>query len=374
MQLVAMLCVVGLNTLIISEVSAQPDRTPTLVTTAGLVVVVLGAIGGVAAAVILRSTSGAYMVIFATTWAVPAFVVGVAATSLTLVTDDACVAARRSSLQLTRNTIFAALKLALVPLAAILLVGGNGVQLLTVWVFSTLISLWFVRGLVMGAGGARTGPLVDLSLIRSHGRVALRHHWLNVSVQVPRLAVPAISAIVIGPQLTAAFYAAMLMVGFITAIPSLFTLVLFALTAGDETALREQVRFTLAVSGLLALISAPMIYWLGGFALSLFSPVDLTARTAMWLLALAVAPGAIKSHYVVVARVQGKMSSAARLTTVGSVLEVTLAGLGGWTGGITGMAIAWLAAQCIEAVLFGPSVFRAAVYRADNTSAASNGS
>lgn len=373
MQLVAMLCVVGLNTLIISEVSAHPDRTPTLVVTAGLVVVLVGAFGGVVTTIILRSTSAVYMAIFATRWAVPVFVVGVAVTTLTLVIDDACVAARRASLQLTRNTVFAATKLALLPLAAILLVGGNGLQLLTVWVFATLLSLWFVRGLVMGPGKTRTGPLVDLSLLRSHGRVALYHHWLNVSVQVPRLAIPAVAAIVVGPRLTAAFYAAMLMVGFISTIPNLLTLVLFALTTGDVVVLREQVRFTLAISALLAVVSAPVIYLLSGFALSLFSSADMTARTAMWLLGLTVAPVAVKTHYVVVARVRGQMSRAARLTTAGSVLEVTLAGLGGWMGGLTGMSIAWLVALCMEAILFGPTVYSAAVSRPDATQVASDG-
>lgn len=367
MQLVAMLCVVGLNTLIISEVSAHPDRTPTLVATAGVIVVLAGAAGGVLTAVILRATSAAYMAIFATTWAVPVFVVGVAVTSLTLVTDDACVAARKAYLQLTRNTIFAATKLVLIPVGAVLLVAGNGLQLLTAWVFATLLSLWFVRGLIMGPGNTRTGPLVDLSLIRSHGSVALRHHWLNVSVQVPKLAIPAIAAIVVGPTLTAAFYAALLMVGFVTTIPNLLTLVLFALTAGDDAVLREQVRFTLAASAALAVVAAPMIYLLSGFALSLFSSADLTARSAMWVLGLTVAPYAIKTHYVVVARVRGQMSRAARLTTAGSVLEVTLAALGGWMGGLVGMSTAWLVALCIEAILFGPTVYSAAVSRADAT-------
>lgn len=373
MQLIAMLCVLGLNTLIISEISAHPDRTSTMVMTAGLVAVLVGAFGGLVTAIILRSTSAVYMVIFATTWAVPVFVVGVAATTLTLVVDDACVAARRASLQLTRNTVFAAAKLALIPLAALLLAGSNGIQLLTAWVFGTLLSLWFVRGLVMGPGRSRTGAAFDLSLIRSHGRLALRHHWLNVSVSASKLAVPAIAAIVVGPKLTAGFYAAILMVGFISAIPSLFTMVLFALTAGDEVALREQVRFTLAFSAALAVVAAPMFYLLSGFALSLFSSADLTARTAMWILGLMVAPSAIKAHYVVVARVRGQMSKAARLTTAGAALEVALAALGGWMGGLTGMSLAWLIAVCIQAIFFGPTVYSAAMFRADATTVASDG-
>lgn len=373
MQLMAMLCVLGLNTLIISEVSLHPERTSTLVATAGLVAILVGALGGFVSATILRLTSEVYMAIFATPWALPAFVVGVAATTLTLVVDDACVAARRAGLQLTRNTVFAATKLALIPLAAMLLVGDHGIQLLIAWVFATLLSLWFVRGLVKGSGRTRTGRVVDLSLIRSHGRLALRHHWLNVSVQVSRLAIPAIAAIVIGPKLTAAFYAALLMVGFASAIPFLLTTVLFALTAGDEAALRDQVRFTLAISAAVAVVAAPTFYFLSGFALSLFSSADLTARTAMWILVLSVAPSAIKAHYVVIARVRGQMSRAARLTTVGAGFEIAMAALGGWTGSITGMAVAWLIAVCIEAICFGPTVYSAVVPRDGARAVASDG-
>jgi hypothetical protein len=365
-----MLCVFGLNTLIISEVTAHPFRTRTLVATATLVALAAGTVGALLSALILKSYSSTYSAIFASPWALPTFVVGVAVTTATLVLDDASVAARRATWQLRRNTVFAAVKLALIPLATRVLAATNGIQLLASWVFATVLSLWFVRGLVVGS---RKGPLVDISLIRSRGHLALRHHWLNVSVQAPRFAIVAVAAVIVGPRLTAAFYAAMLMVGFVTIIPNLLTTVLFALTAGDERALREHIRFTLAISGLLAVVAAPVIYFVSGFALSLFSPADLTARTAMWLLGLAVAPFAIKAHYVVIGRVRGQMGRAARLTTAGSVLEIVLASLGGWLGGITGISLGWLVASCLEAALLGPTVYRAAMSRGETPPASIEG-
>lgn len=369
MQLLAMVCVLGLNTLIISEVSAHPERTPTLIATAGIVVIAAGLVGGLVAALVLRSTSAVYMAIFATTLAVPTFALGVAVSTLTLVIDDACVAARRPSLQLTRNAIFAAVKLALIPVGVLLLPHSNGLQILAVWVGGALVSLWSVRSLLRASHLPRSGPLVDLSLVASRGRVAIRHHWLNVSAQAPRYAIVAVAAVIVGPRLTAGFYAAVLMAGIVTAVPGLLTMVLFALTTGDEVGLREHVRFTLGISALLAIVIAPIFYLLSGFALSLFSPADLSARVAMALLGLTVAPFAVKCHYVVVARVRGQMGRAARLTTGGAALEVVLASLGGWFGGVSGMALGWLAALCIEAILFGPTVYRAAVPRGPITTA-----
>jgi hypothetical protein len=131
--------------------------------------------------------------------------------------------------------------------------------------------------------------------------------------------------------------------------------------------MREQVRFTLAVSAVLALVAAPGVYLVSGFALSLFSSADLTARTAMALLGLGVGPFAIKAHYVVVARVRGQMGRAARLTTAGSILEISLASVGGAMGGITGISIGWLIAAGVEAVLLGPAVYRAATARTTPT-------
>jgi O-antigen/teichoic acid export membrane protein len=373
MQLLAMLCVLGLNTLIISEVSARPYETATLVATSGAVALTSGAVGAIVTALILRSASATYMAIFASTWAVPIFVVGVAVSTLTLVVDDACVAARRPSLQLSRNAIFAALKLALIPLAVLVLPRTNGIQLLATWVVATVLSLWAVRGLLRYPPGRSARSLLDLSLIISRGQLALRHHWLNVSVQAPRYAIVAIAAVIVGPRLTAAFYAALLIVGFVTIIPGLLTMVLFALTPGDERALREHVRFTLGISALLALVAAPTFYLLSGFALSLFSNADLVARPAMWVLGLSVAPFAVKSHYVVVARVRGQMGKAARFTTVGAALEVAAACFGGWHAGLTGMAITWLIAACLEALVFAPTVYRAAVSKSKDPSSLDEG-
>jgi len=360
MQLLAMLSVLGLNTLIISEVSARPTRAPVLIATASTVALAVGLAGGLFAAVVAKSTSAAYMHIFATTWALPIFVVGVGVTTITLVVDDACVAARRPALQLFRNSVASVLKLSLIPVGAIVLGGSNGMQLLSGWVLATIVSLWFVRRLVVGSEPGHSGGLIDLSLIRSRSHLALRHHWLNVSVLAPRYAVVAIAAVVLGPRLTAAFYAALLIVGFVTIIPSLLTTVLFTIAPGDDLALTAQVRFTLGVSAMLAVVAAPVIFLLSGISLSLFSPADLTARAAMCVLGLTVAPLAVKTHYVVIARVRGRMGQAARRTTAGAALELTFAGLGGAMGGLDGMAIGWLIALGVEAVVFGPTVYRAA--------------
>jgi O-antigen/teichoic acid export membrane protein len=82
-----------------------------------------------------------------------------------------------------------------------------------------------------------------------------------------------------------------------------------------------------------------------------------TATAALAILGFATYPQTIKAHYVAIARVRGKMQSAALWTMVGGCLEVGFAAVGAILHGLTGLAVAYLIAATIEAVIFSPSVF-----------------
>jgi O-antigen/teichoic acid export membrane protein len=148
-------------------------------------------------------------------------------------------------------------------------------------------------------------------------------------------------------------------VNFVTMVPTVLTTVLFALKPGDGAAMRHQVRFTMGISGLVAATSAPLIFVGARFALSLFSQADVSASTALWILGLTTFPWAVKAHYVAVARVANRLARAALFSSLGAVVEIALAIFGGVLDGVNGMAIGWLIALCIEAVIFGPTVLRA---------------
>ena len=98
------------------------------------------------------------------------------------------------------------------------------------------------------------------------------HHWLNLSVQSPRLVIPVLVATIVGPSANAAFTAALLIVAFVNIIPIHLSTVLFALSPGDEVALHREVSKTMRICLILSVVSAPCFFLLSRFVLGLFGP------------------------------------------------------------------------------------------------------
>jgi hypothetical protein len=83
------------------------------------------------------------------------------------------------------------------------------------------------------------------------------------------------------------------------------------------------------------------------------------ATVAVQILALGVFPEAIRTHFVAVRRLTRRIGTALPLVWGGAVLEVA----GGTAGGLisdslTGVAIGWLAAICIESSVMSRDVWR----------------
>jgi O-antigen/teichoic acid export membrane protein len=183
------------------------------------------------------------------------------------------------------------------------------------------------------------------------------HHWLNLSIQSPRLILPVLVIVILGPRANAAFTAAFLIVSFVNVIPSQLSTVLFALAPGDEAALRHQVRKTMRICRLLSVVSAVLFFFLAGIILKVFGHDYVRATTALIIVGLTTYPQSIKAHYVAIARVRGWMQVAAFRTTVGALLEIGLAAAGAHVHGLTGLATGYLVATLTETILFSPSVF-----------------
>src|SRR6202034_408190 len=104
----------------------------------------------------------------------------------------------------------------------------------------------------------------DFQRIFEKRKLVIGHHWLNLSIQSPRLVLPVLVAVIVGPKANAAFTAAFLVVSFVNVIPSQLSTVLFALAPGDEAALRHQVRKTMRICRLLSLMSAVLFFLFAG--------------------------------------------------------------------------------------------------------------
>ncbi len=355
-QFLSIVCVIGLNTLLISELSADKRHARTLMLTAaacaGTVALLVSGVVGLGASrlspSIHQSLNGpAGLLVFALLSA---------GTTIVLVLDDACIGLLRGDLQLRRNTVFAASKLLLLPVLITLWSSASGMELVVAWLGGLVISLaalWHRLAALTSGQPSR----LEFGRLFEKRRLMAGHHGLNLSIQAPRLILPVLVALILGPEANAAFTAAFLTVGFVNVIPGLLSTVLFALSPGDEGALRREVRKTMRICLVLALASAPFFIIFSGLILSAFGPDYVEATTLLALFGLTTYPTAIKAHYVAIARVRGLMTQAAFRTMVGSCLELGLAAAGAVLDGLNGLAVGYLIAVSIEAILLSPTVF-----------------
>jgi O-antigen/teichoic acid export membrane protein len=368
-QFISVFCVFGLSTFVISELSVDKRQARSLILTAVISVSVATFVVAVAAAVGFQFGTSAISEGVAGAIGVLVFVLlSIFSTDL-LVLDDACIGLLRGDLQLRRNVVFAVSKLALLPILIAVWASKSGVELVVAWTAGLALSMLLV---VIELGKLTRGQSsrLDFRNLLLKRQLMFRHHWLNISIQSPRLIFPVLVALIVSPSANAAFTATFLVVGIVQTIPNLLSTVLFALAPGDDVALRREVRKTMKISLVLSLASAPFFFIFASFILKLFGPAYATASLAMGFLGLSTYPYAIKSHYVSIARVQGRMHQAVLWTMAGAFLEAGFAAAGGAIHGLTGVSIGILVALSLEAIVYAPTVFN--VLRSGRTKGSAN--
>jgi len=355
-QFLSIFCLLGLNTLLISELSADRKKARTLMITAAAGVGIASLVISVGVGIVLMRLSSGIREGLNGPAGIIVFGLLCAFSTVLLVLDDACIGLLRGDLQLMRNAVFAVTKLALLPILIVVWTTPSGLELVVAWLAGLMVSLVTLGFRLAKVTAGQPASLQFKSLFAMR-RLMAGHHWLNLSVQAPRLILPVLVAVIIGPKANAAFTAAFLVVGFINIIPSLLSTVLFALAPGDEGTLRREVRKTMRICLPVALVSAPFFILSSGLILRIFGPDYVGATAALAILGLTTYPAVIKSHYVAIARVRGQLQQAAFRTMVGACFEVGLAVVGATIYGLTGLTLGYLAATSMEAVVFSPTVF-----------------
>jgi len=355
-QFVAIYCVLGLSTLLISELAVDRTHARSLIMTAvtgaatfGFLVAVLGGLVLSAFSQTLRHglTIPVGLLVFALLSAM---------TTMLIILDDSCVGLFRADLQFRRNAVFAVAKLLILPAIIIAWPSKSGTELEVAWLLGLAISIVTV-GIALRKVTEGGSSRLNFHRIIEKRRLMAGHHSLNVSIQSPRLLIPVVVATVVGAQANAAYTAAVLVVSFVNIIPQHLSTVLFALAPGDEVALHREVQKTMRIVLILALLSAPFFALFSHPILAIFGPKYVAASTALAVLGLTTYPMGIKAHYVAISRSRGRMQAAASRSMIGAFLEVGLATLGAVVHGITGVAVGYLIAVVLEAFLFGPVVF-----------------
>jgi O-antigen/teichoic acid export membrane protein len=389
----------GFGTLLIGELPRHAGREGPLIAGALAVAGAAGALLGALFAAAAPALSPDLASLAAGPGALALFALGVGLTAATLVLDQALIGLLRGGLQLGRNTLFAAAKLGLLLAVSVWVADRHGLTIYAVWLAGNVASLgvlgavaawqwgaWrrprFRRPETLEAhqesirwqGGASRRPrfrpgvpaaLGALGTLRKLGRAAVLHHALNLSLQLPHLALPVVVTALLSATMNAYFYVAWMVTGFVFVVPVALTAAVYAVGARQPGALAQKLRFTLRLGLALGVLANAVLLVGAGLVLRLFGQTY--ADEAEWCLRIlgwAVFPLLVKDHYVAVCRVHGRIGRAAVVVAAGALLELVVASVGARSGGLSGLALGWLAALCLEAAAMVPSVYRAAAVHA----------
>ncbi|HEX6608444.1 MAG TPA: hypothetical protein VF276_16200, partial [Chloroflexia bacterium] len=255
---------------------------------------------------------------------------------------------------------FAVAKLVLLAVLGLGLVRQGGLLIYATWVIGSFTSLLFLAGWAWRRGTPLLGHRPAWGLLRGLGRSALGHHALNLTLQIPSLALPLVVTVELSTTATAHFYVAWMIAGLLFVAPYALTTVLYAVGAADPTALAHKLRQSLFLSFALCGAANLALWVAADWVLAIFGQgYALEAGISLRLLALGVIPLVVRYHYIALARLRGRMHQAALLQACASGLELVLAATGAALGGLAGLSIGWLLAVTIEAMVMASAVYRA---------------
>jgi O-antigen/teichoic acid export membrane protein len=348
---------IGLGTLLMGELPRRKDGRRALLNAALTASGLAGAVLGLAFALVAPLVSGNLDPLSATALAAVSFVVGTGLTSLGLVLDQSLIGLLRGSLQLSRNTIFAAVKLVALIAVAALVADPSAPWIYSAWGVGIAASLIVLIRVYRGRREERLRP--DFSSLHAMRRSAVSHASVNLALETADLAMPIVVVMLLSATENASFYIAWLIVNLLVMIPFSLSSVAYALGSGDEAAVESRFRFTFALSLVLGVLADVILIPFAGPILRIFGESYDAATTTLRVLALGVFPLTVKTHYVAIHRVRRTLGRAMPIAWAGTALELGGGALGAALGGLSGVAWGWLAGLLIETVVMGGDVTRA---------------
>jgi O-antigen/teichoic acid export membrane protein len=357
-SLVGAIGVMGLGTLLIREIPRHPNREMGMIAASLMASTTIGGILGLGFVLLAPALSPDLAAVRETMLVVAMVAVGAGLTSASLVLDQAVIGLLRSRLQLARNVIAALLRLLLLVALAALVSGGGTLPILGAWVGSLGLSI-----LAMGGYAAvrrslpRVYPL-HWDFLGAQRTSALKHHVLNLAIQLPGWAMPLVAVTVLSARTNGGFYFVWLLVGLASFIGTALTWMVYAAASRDPDSIAYWGGISLSLAAGAALVSAIGLWVLGPFVLRIFGAgYAEVAGGALVALPLTLFPLAIKAHYITINRVRGTVLAASVLVSLGAVLELVGAYVGASLGGLLGLGFGVLAATLLEAIPMLPTVF-----------------
>lgn len=198
-------------------------------------------------------------------------------------------------------------------------------------------------------------------LLRKLGGVAIQHHVVNLILLAPSQLLPILVTVLLSATENAYFYVSFMLANFVFSLTYSLTQVLHAVSSAQPSILAQKIRFTFSLS-FLASLGANLVLQVGaGLLLEAFSHAY--ADQAAWclrILALAVFPIIVKSHYLAICRVYDRTRFLILPVTIGSMMELGLAAAGAEMRGLLGLSFGWFVALLLESLYMAPTVYKAA--------------
>jgi O-antigen/teichoic acid export membrane protein len=349
----------GLGTMLIGELPKRHDAEGL-----ALASIIIAGIGSLILGIAFPFVAGAfgahYPQLSGSVFRVTLFGVGVALIGMTIVFDDATLGLLRGGVMLTRNLAMSVLKLALLPVAAIVLHDALGVGLVWAWVIGTLASV-LPALFVLRRGGSRVFHPPNWQLLRKLGKLAMAHNWLNLAIMTPPRLIPVLVTLVVSPTANAAFYVAWMLASFLFMVPQSLSIMLFAIASATPDVVAEKLRFVLRMSLMVGVPAMVILAVSCKFVLGIFgSSYSNLATFPLILLTLTYIPSLPKTVYIAVCRATERVGRAAIVLSVAALSETVAVVIGGKLGGLNGVAIGYVITQVAEGIFTSPTVIRAA--------------
>ncbi len=361
MTMLGTVCMLGLGTLLIGELPRRPGEEGPLISAALIVVGGAGGCAGVVFALVAPSVATDFQVLRASVEDILLFAAGVSVTAITLVLDQALIGLLRGGLQFLRNTFFAVVKLAALFAVSLWLSHKIGLTIYTTWLVSNALSLAVLSGfVVLKKGWSRRTYLPQWGLLRKLGPAAVQHHIFNLILWLLPLVLPVLVTTLLSATVNAWFYVSFMLASFTFGVSYALTTTLYAMSSANPTILARKARLTLGLGAVTGILANCVFQLATSQVLGVFG--HNYAEKAAWslhILALAVFPLIIRSHYSTICRIQGRIKQAILLMTVGTLIELSAAALGAQLGGLSGLSLGWVVAICVEAVFMSRTVYKA---------------
>jgi len=376
MLLIGFVASFGFGTLLMGELPQREGAQRPLLNAALLVAAAGGLALGLVFALVAPLVATNLSPLDETAVAAIAFALAAALTALGYVLDQSLIGMLRGGLQLSRNIVFAAVKLGGLVVIAGLVTDPGAAWIYGSWGVGIAISL-VVLVRFYGRRPAGEGLRPDFHSLRGLRRAAASHWAVNLALETADLAMPIIVVSLLTPAQNAAFYIAWLVVGFLVMVPLSLSSVAYAIDSGETVAEvtdpvegvvhaveprggegeEDRFRFTLAASLAFAVAATIVLIPGAGLILGIFgSGYADTATTALRIMTLGVFPLVIKTHYIAIHRARRTLRRALPPAWAGTVLELGGGALGGAIGGINGVAWGWVIGLMIEALVMAPDV------------------